>query len=72
MQTLINFLIKQLEPLANEDKDEHIRLLEAKLAEKGKPASSSGLPVVGSPSMAQPINVVGLLSRVILQSIFSI
>ena len=24
MQTLINFLIKQLEPLANEDKDEHI------------------------------------------------
>ena len=49
MQTLINFLIKQLEPLANEDKDEHIRLLEAKLAEKEKPASSSGLPV------AQPV-----------------
>ena len=54
MQTLINFLIKQLEPFANEDKDEHIRLLEAKLAEKEKPASSSALPVVESPSMAQP------------------
>ena len=54
MQTLINFLIKQLEPLANEDRDEHIRLLEAKLAEKEKPASSSALPVVESPSMAQP------------------
>ena len=54
MQTLINFLIKQLEPFANEDKDGHIRLLEAKLAEKEKPASSSALPVVESPSMAQP------------------
>ena len=54
MQTLINFPSKQLEPFANEEKDEHIRLLEAKLAEKEKPASSSALPVVESPSMAQP------------------
>ena len=52
--TLINYLVKQLEPLANEDKDFQIRMLEAKLAEKDKPCSSGSLPVTDSANMAQP------------------
>ena len=54
IQTLINYLAKQLEPLADEDKDFQTRMLEAKLAEKDKPCSSGSLPVADSANMAQP------------------
>ena len=42
IQTLVNFLVKQLEPFANEDKDHQIRMLEAKLLKR----ISRVLPVV--------------------------
>ena len=54
IQTLVNFLVKQLFPFANEDKDFQIRMLEAKLAEKEKPCSSGSLPATDSANMAQP------------------
>ena len=54
IQTLVNFLVKQLEPFANKDKDHQIRMLEAKLAEKDKPCSASSLLVTDSANMAQP------------------
>ena len=58
IHTLVNFLIAQLEPFSNEDKDQQIRMLEAKLAEKGKPTSPplppGNLPVADSANMAQP------------------
>ena len=56
IQTLINYLIQQLEPFANEDKDLQIQMLQAKLAEKGPtpPSSSGSLPLTDSANMAQP------------------
>ena len=55
---MVNYLVTQLEPFSNEDKDHRIRALEAKLAEQGKqtpsPPSSGNLPVADSANMAQP------------------